>query len=90
MQPTESADHIIRCECGGDHFVTVRYWKDEEWPSGYFSLCSEYVAERYSFLGRLKIAAKVLWRGACTLDEVMLDRAGAARLIEAVRPVAEA
>lgn len=85
----ESADHLFRCECGGSHFVSVRYWRDEDWPSGYFAIESEYRLDRLGWLERVKLAFKML-RGACTLDEVLLNEADAVRLREALKPLTHA
>jgi hypothetical protein len=86
----DTLDRIFRCDCGGSHFVSVRYWRDDDWPEGYLSIESEYALERRGLWARVKLAARLVWRGACTLDEVLLSDKTVAELRATLEQIAPA
>lgn len=88
-EPLKHVDLIERCDCGSAHFCSVRYWRDEDWPSGYFEI---EMADRcdWSLWARVHAAWEILRHGKCYRGDVVLDEAKAARLVEALTPIAQA
>ena len=86
--PQRHVDLIERCDCGSAHFVSVRYWRDDEsWPEGYFEVvladhCDE------GLWARLRGAWRLVRQGYCQRNDLVLNEAKAARLIEALTPLA--
>lgn len=68
---SSDVDLLWRCSCHGSHFINVQYIDWGHDSLGTLSLESVY--RPTGFWGRVKTAWQVLTRGACTLDEVLVE-----------------
>ena len=87
-EPQKHTDLIVRCDCGSSHFASVRYWLEENWTEGYFEIV---MGDRCDagWRDRINAAWRILRGGCVERNDIILNEEKAARLIEALTPLAQ-
>jgi hypothetical protein len=87
-EPQKQIDVVVRCDCGSSHFASVRYWRDDAWKEGYFEVVMGDCCDR-GWRRRLGAAWRILRGGCVERNDIVLSEDKAARLIEALTPIAQ-
>lgn len=86
-EPSFDMDRIIRCDCGGDHFLSLRAtrWDDGGDEDEFLGLL-EFNMGAYSKpkLDRVKCAVEIIRTGGCILNDYYIDRDIAVKIRDAL------